>query len=138
MTRRTSIRTPYRAHIVVTGMLFTLYLRVVVSYLTCSPGLNVMANYGFISRDGVSSFDELVAAQQNMYNVGVHHSDLRVRLAHGAIHSLVTISPLSSRPQALVWTVISAPSSCPLAATLHAPELLQRASMLMERACIGK
>jgi hypothetical protein len=30
------------------------------------PGLNVLANYGFISRDGITTFDELVAAQQNV------------------------------------------------------------------------
>ena len=30
------------------------------------PGLNTMANHGFISRDGITTFDELVAAQQNV------------------------------------------------------------------------
>ncbi|KZO92419.1 Cloroperoxidase [Calocera viscosa TUFC12733] len=42
------------------------------------PGLNALANHGFISRDGVTNFDELVAGQQNMYNVGW---DLAVVLA---------------------------------------------------------
>ncbi|KZT57526.1 Cloroperoxidase [Calocera cornea HHB12733] len=42
------------------------------------PGLNAMANHGFISRDGVTDFNELVAGQQNMYNVGW---DLAVVLA---------------------------------------------------------
>jgi hypothetical protein len=34
-----------------------------------SPGLNTAANHGFLSRDGVTNFNELVAAQQNLYNV---------------------------------------------------------------------
>jgi hypothetical protein len=38
--------------------------------LTCrSPGLNAAANHGYLSRDGVTTFDELVAAQQNIWNV---------------------------------------------------------------------
>ena len=42
------------------------------------PGLNAAANHGFLSRDGITTFDELVAAQQNVYNVGY---DLAVSLA---------------------------------------------------------
>lgn len=34
------------------------------------PGLNVAANHNFISHDGVITFNELVDAQQNIYNVG--------------------------------------------------------------------
>ncbi|KAF2721568.1 Cloroperoxidase [Polychaeton citri CBS 116435] len=34
------------------------------------PGLNVAANYNFLSRDGITTFNELVDAQQNVYNVG--------------------------------------------------------------------
>jgi hypothetical protein len=34
-----------------------------------SPGLNAAANHGYLSRDGVTTFDELVAAQQNIWNV---------------------------------------------------------------------
>ena len=34
------------------------------------PGLNVAANHGFLARDGVTTFNELVDAQQNIYNVG--------------------------------------------------------------------
>jgi hypothetical protein len=34
------------------------------------PGLNVAANYGFLARDGITTFNELVDAQQNVYNVG--------------------------------------------------------------------
>ena len=30
------------------------------------PGLNAMANHAFISSDGITTFDELVAAQQNV------------------------------------------------------------------------
>jgi len=42
------------------------------------PGLNAAANHGFLSRDGIVTFNELVAAQQNVYNVGY---DLAVVLA---------------------------------------------------------
>lgn len=34
------------------------------------PGLNTLANHGFLARDGITTFDELVDAQQNVYNVG--------------------------------------------------------------------
>lgn len=40
-----------------------------MGFYACSPGLNTAANHGFISRDGITTFDELVAAQQNIYNV---------------------------------------------------------------------
>jgi hypothetical protein len=34
------------------------------------PGLNAAANHGFLARDGIVTFNELVDAQQNVYNVG--------------------------------------------------------------------
>ena len=34
------------------------------------PGLNTAANHNFISHDGIVTFNELVNAQQNLYNVG--------------------------------------------------------------------
>ncbi len=34
------------------------------------PGLNAAANHHFLSHDGITSFNELVDAQQNLYNVG--------------------------------------------------------------------
>lgn len=42
------------------------------------PGLNTAANHNFLSHDGVVTFDELVDAQQNVYNVGY---DLALLLA---------------------------------------------------------
>ena len=42
------------------------------------PGLNTAANHGFLARDGITTFNELVDAQQNLYNVGY---DLAVLLA---------------------------------------------------------
>jgi hypothetical protein len=42
------------------------------------PGLNAAANHNFLSHDGITNFDELVDAQQNVYNVGY---DLAVVLA---------------------------------------------------------
>lgn len=35
-----------------------------------SPGLNAAANHGFLARDGITTINELVDAQQNLYNVG--------------------------------------------------------------------
>jgi len=34
------------------------------------PGLNAAANHNFLSHDGITTFNELVDAQQNLYNVG--------------------------------------------------------------------
>lgn len=42
------------------------------------PGLNAAANHNFLAHDGVVTFNELVDAQQNVYNVGY---DLAVLLA---------------------------------------------------------
>lgn len=42
------------------------------------PGLNTAANHHFLSHDGITTFNELVDAQQNLYNVGY---DLAVLLA---------------------------------------------------------
>ena len=42
------------------------------------PGLNTAANHNFLSHDGITTFNELVDAQQNLYNVGY---DLAVLLA---------------------------------------------------------
>lgn len=42
------------------------------------PGLNAAANHNFLSHDGITTFNELVDAQQNLYNVGY---DLAVLLA---------------------------------------------------------
>lgn len=42
------------------------------------PGLNTAANHNFISHDGITTFSELLDAQQNIYNVGY---DLAVLLA---------------------------------------------------------
>ncbi|KAK5709320.1 hypothetical protein LTR17_019891 [Elasticomyces elasticus] len=42
------------------------------------PGLNAAANHNFLAHDGITTFNELVDAQQNLYNVGY---DLAVLLA---------------------------------------------------------
>lgn len=33
------------------------------------PGLNTLANHGFISRDGITTYSEMIAALQNVYNL---------------------------------------------------------------------
>lgn len=40
------------------------------------PGLNAAANHGFLARDGIVTFNELVDAQQNVYNVGYDLANL--------------------------------------------------------------
>jgi len=42
------------------------------------PGLNAAANHNFLAHDGITTFNELVDAQQNLYNVGY---DLSLLLA---------------------------------------------------------
>ncbi|PMD19253.1 Cloroperoxidase [Hyaloscypha hepaticicola] len=34
------------------------------------PGLNAAANHGFLARDGITNYTELIDAMQNMYNMG--------------------------------------------------------------------
>jgi hypothetical protein len=49
---------------------------------SCSPGLNTAANHGFISRDGLTTLDELIAAQQNLWNVSDRDFLHRSKCAH--------------------------------------------------------
>ncbi|KAK4494905.1 hypothetical protein PRZ48_014261 [Zasmidium cellare] len=40
------------------------------------PGLNVAANHNFLAHDGITTYNELVDAQQNIYNVGFDLANL--------------------------------------------------------------
>jgi hypothetical protein len=40
------------------------------------PGLNTAANHNFLAHDGITTYDELVDAQQNVYNVGYDLANL--------------------------------------------------------------
>jgi len=40
------------------------------------PGLNVLANHNFLAHDGITTYNELVDAQQNVYNVGYDLANL--------------------------------------------------------------
>lgn len=40
------------------------------------PGLNTAANHNFLPHDGITTFNELVDAQQNLYNVGYDLANL--------------------------------------------------------------
>lgn len=40
------------------------------------PGLNAAANHNFLARDGITTYNELVDAQQNLYNVGYELASL--------------------------------------------------------------
>ncbi|GIZ49912.1 hypothetical protein CKM354_001292900 [Cercospora kikuchii] len=54
------------------------------------PGLNTAANHGFLARDGITTFNELVDAQQNVYNVGYDLSLLLAFLGLQADGDLIT------------------------------------------------
>jgi hypothetical protein len=41
--------------------------------------LNAAANHGFIARSGLTTFDEIVAAQQNVWNVSASSARAVVR-----------------------------------------------------------
>ena len=46
------------------------------------PGLNTAANHGYINRNGITDFNQLVQAQQNLYNVA---PDLAIALATAGV-----------------------------------------------------
>ncbi|CZT22204.1 uncharacterized protein RCC_08073 [Ramularia collo-cygni] len=54
------------------------------------PGLNVAANHGFLARDGVSTYAELVDACQNVYNVGYDLANVLALIALQADGDLIT------------------------------------------------
>ncbi|KAK4500726.1 hypothetical protein PRZ48_008916 [Zasmidium cellare] len=54
------------------------------------PGLNTAANHGFLARDGIVTYNELVDAQQNVYNVGYDLANLLAFLGLQADGDLVT------------------------------------------------
>jgi hypothetical protein len=60
------------------------------------PGLNAAANHGFLSRDGIVTFNELVAAQQNVYNVGYDLAVVLATLGVGLDGKYSTDNPLDS------------------------------------------
>lgn len=54
------------------------------------PGLNAAANHNFLARDGITTFNELVDAQQNLYNVGYDLATLLATLGVLADGDVVT------------------------------------------------
>lgn len=60
------------------------------SLTTMHSGLNTAANHGFLARDGITTFAELVDAQQNIYNVGYDLSLLLAFLGLQADGDLIT------------------------------------------------
>ena len=44
------------------------------------PGLNTAANHNFLAHDGITTYTELVDAQQNVYNVGYDLANLLATL----------------------------------------------------------
>lgn len=54
------------------------------------PGLNTAANHGFLARDGITTYAELVDMQQNVYNVGYDLANLLAFLGLQADGDFVT------------------------------------------------
>ena len=52
--------------------------------------MNTAANHGFLARDGITTYTELVDAQQNIYNVGYDLANLLAFLGLQADGDLVT------------------------------------------------
>ncbi|KAI6900340.1 hypothetical protein KC334_g8667, partial [Hortaea werneckii] len=59
------------------------------------PGLNAAANHGFLARDGITTYNELVDAQQNLYNVGYDLANLLAIAGVGLDGDLVGTGKLS-------------------------------------------
>ncbi|KXT09316.1 hypothetical protein AC579_260 [Pseudocercospora musae] len=59
------------------------------------PGINTMANHGFLARDGITTYNELVDAQQNVYNVGYDLANLLAIAGVGLDGDLVGTTKLS-------------------------------------------
>ncbi|MCJ1387504.1 hypothetical protein MMC18_000347 [Xylographa bjoerkii] len=54
------------------------------------PGLNAAANHNFLSHDGITTFDELVDAQQNLYNVAYNLAVTLATLGVGLDGDVIT------------------------------------------------
>ncbi|GIZ42141.1 hypothetical protein CKM354_000542000 [Cercospora kikuchii] len=59
------------------------------------PGLNAAANHGFLARDGITTYNELVDAQQNLYNVGYDLANLLAIAGVGLDGDLIGTTKLS-------------------------------------------
>ncbi|CAK3937822.1 Aromatic peroxygenase [Lecanosticta acicola] len=59
------------------------------------PGINTMANHGFLARDGITTYNELVDAQQNVFNVGYDLANLLAIAGVGLDGDLVGTGKLS-------------------------------------------
>lgn len=54
------------------------------------PGLNTMANHHFLSHDGLTTYNELIDAQQNVFNIGYGLANLLATAGVGLDGDLVT------------------------------------------------
>jgi hypothetical protein len=59
------------------------------------PGLNVLANHGFLARDGITTYNELVDAQQNVYNTGPALANVLAIAGVGLTGDIVGTSKMS-------------------------------------------
>lgn len=59
------------------------------------PGLNVLANHGFLARDGITTYNELVDAQQNVYNTGYSLANLLAIAGVGLTGDIIGTSKMS-------------------------------------------
>jgi hypothetical protein len=54
------------------------------------PGMNVLANYGFIARNGITNYAEIVSALQNAFNLGFDHATVLTTLGVASCGDIVT------------------------------------------------
>ncbi|KAK4498625.1 hypothetical protein PRZ48_009135 [Zasmidium cellare] len=59
------------------------------------PGINTAANHGFLARDGITTYNELVDMQQNVYNVGYDLANILAVAGVGLDGDLVGTTKLS-------------------------------------------
>lgn len=71
------------------------------------PGLNAAANHNFLSHDGVVTYNELVDAQQNVYNVGYDLANLLATLGLTTTDGDIVTEKLSIGCDATTRTSVS-------------------------------
>lgn len=54
------------------------------------PGMNLLANHGFIARNGITNYNEIVSAMINVFNIGFDHATILTTLGVASCGSSIT------------------------------------------------
>jgi unspecific peroxygenase len=54
------------------------------------PGMNLLANHGFIARNGITNYNEIVSALINVFNLGWDHATVLTTLGVASCGDIVT------------------------------------------------